>query len=177
MTSQQKHKDDDHVQLGGQVSEDPVEYKKLAYIIGGVFLLASFLAWSRGFDIERFIEDFIAVYFISFATFKFMNLEEFSSSYQSYDEVAKSFPLWGYLFPFVEGVLGIAYLLYDQANFLNFITIVIMGVSIIGATKEYKNSSNIMSPFLGETIKLPISKVTLIENSVILLLAATLVLI
>jgi hypothetical protein len=169
------HEHDAHVHLGHETSEDKKEYLKFAGVIGGILLVTLVLAWARGFSAERFMSDFMAVFFIVFAAFKFVNLEMFSVTYQSYDVIAKRFPVWGYIFPFIEGILGVAYLLFDQNNTLNIITLVVTGVAAIGVFSELRNKSNIMCACLGNVIKLPLSKVSFIEDALMFAMALAMI--
>ncbi len=169
--------EDEHVHLGHETEESKKEYLKFAGVIGGIFVTAVFLAWARGFELHRFMGDFMAVFFIVFATFKFVNLEMFSVTYQSYDIIAKRFPIWGYAFPFIEGILGVAYLLFDQNQTLNLITMLVTGTAAIGVFKEVRNKSNIMCACLGNIIKLPQSKVSFIEDFVMFSMALAMILV
>lgn len=160
--------DHDHhiheVHLDEGVEESPREYLKFAGVIGGILGISLILGWARGWELERFLSDFMAVFFMTFATFKFINLENFAAAYSGYDVIAKRLPQWGYLYPFVEGILGISYLLLDNSNLLNVATLVITGIGSIGVFKELANKSNIMCACLGTVIRLPLSKVSLVED-------------
>ena len=173
---QHNHDHDDHVHLGHETEENKREYLKFAGVIAGIFAMTCVLAWARGFSLERFMSDFMAVFFIVFATFKFVNLEMFSVTYQSYDVIAKRFPLWGYAFPFLEGILGVSYLLLDQNNTLNIVTLVVTGIAAIGVFQELRNKSNIMCACLGNVIKLPLSKVSFIEDALMFVMALAMIL-
>lgn len=172
---QQNHDEVHHIHLGAEVEESPREYLKLGGVLVGILLAAIFLAWARGFSLERFLSDFMAVFFITFAAFKFVNLDEFATAYRGYDIIAKKFPIWGYAFPFIEGILGLSYLLLNDSLILNVVTMVITGVGAIGVWKELQNKSNIMCACLGTVIKLPLSKVSLVENVSMFLMAALMV--
>ena len=50
----------------------------------------------------RFMQNFMAGFFISFSYFKLINLKEFALSYSMYDIVAKKWKKWGYIYAFVE---------------------------------------------------------------------------
>ncbi|MDZ7786383.1 MAG: hypothetical protein U5L95_04655 [Candidatus Saccharibacteria bacterium] len=177
MAKHEHDQHDAHVHLGHDTAENGREYLKFTGVIAGIVLVTIFLAWARGFEVHRFMGDFMAVFFIVFATFKFVNLEMFSVTYQSYDIIAKRFPLWGYAFPFIEGVLGVAYLLFDQNNTLNIITMLITGTAAIGVFQELRNKSNIMCACLGNVIKLPLSKVSFIEDAAMFLMAAAMIIV
>ncbi|MDZ7744574.1 MAG: hypothetical protein U5K77_02310 [Candidatus Saccharibacteria bacterium] len=169
------HGDVDHIHIDDGIEESPREYAKLSSVFGGVLILVLFLAWARGFELQRFIGDFMAVFFITFAAFKFVNLDEFVSTYRDYDVLAKKFRVWAFALPFIEGVLGVAYLLYHDYTPLNLIVMTLTGLAAYGAWQELRNQSNIMSAFLGTVIKLPLSKVSLIENLSMFLMATIMI--
>ncbi len=153
-----------HIHLDEGVEESPQEYKKFAGVVGLILAISLLLGWARGWGLERFLSDFMAVFFISFAAFKFINMENFVGAFRGYDVIAKRFVFWAYAYPFVEGTLGVAYLLFDNSNTLNVITILITGIGALGVWKELRNESNIMCACLGTFIKLPLSKVSLVED-------------
>lgn len=172
-----QHDHDAHIHIGHETEENRKEYLKFAAVIAGITITSIFLAWARGFSLERFLSDFMAVFFIVFATFKFLNVEEFSVTYQSYDVIAKRFPIWGYAFPFIEGALGLTYLIINQSLFLNIATLLLTGTAAIGVFKELQNKSNIMCACLGKVIKLPLSKVSLVEDVAMFAMAAVMIVI
>jgi hypothetical protein len=51
----------------------------------------------------------MAGFFITFSYFKIINLKEFATSYSMYDIVAKKWKNWGYVYAFIELMLGISY--------------------------------------------------------------------
>lgn len=152
------------VHLDEGTDESPREYLKFGGIIGGIFLVSLVLGWARGWELERFLSDFMAVFFVTFAAFKFINLDEFASAYRGYDLIAKKLPIWAYSYPFIEGFLGISYLLLDNSNLLNIVTLIFTGIGSVGVYIELSNKSNVMCACLGRAIKLPLSKVSLIEG-------------
>lgn len=158
---------DEHIHeihLDEGTEESPREYQKLAGVIGGILAISLLLGWARGWELERFLSDFMAVFFITFAAFKFVNMENFVGAYRGYDLIARRFGLWAYAYPFIEGILGVAYLLLDNSNMLNVVTMIITGVGAIGVWQELRNKSNIMCACLGTVIKLPLSRVSFIED-------------
>ena len=166
-----------HIHLDADIEESPREYMKLAGVIGGILLLTIFLAWARGFELERFMSDFMAVFFITFACFKLFNIDEFVAAYRGYDIIAKRLRPWAYAIPFVEGALGLFYLLLNDSTLLNVVTMLITGVGAYGVWQELKNKSNIMCACLGTIIKLPLSKVSLVEDVGMFLMATVMLII
>ncbi|MBS1577531.1 MAG: cation transporter [Bacteroidetes bacterium] len=130
--------------------------------IGGVSVLAQFDA--KGFDWMLWMRHFMAGFFFVFSFFKLMNLRGFAEGYSSYDIVAEKFPAWGFIYPFVELALGIAYLTNISPIGTNSAAFLVMGISSIGVIKSLLRKSSFQCACLGTIIKLPLSKVTLFED-------------
>lgn len=62
--------DEIHIHLDAGVEESAREYKKLAGVFAGILGVTLILGWARGFELQRFMGDFMAVFFITFAAFK-----------------------------------------------------------------------------------------------------------
>jgi copper chaperone CopZ len=85
-------------------------YKPLLLIFGFVTLVSSILQINNErFDAMQFMQYFMAGFFLVFSFFKFLDLKGFAESYAMYDVIAKRIPAWGYIYPFVELGLGIAF--------------------------------------------------------------------
>jgi hypothetical protein len=67
-------------------------------------------------------------WFMVFGVTKLINVSGFFASFRQYDIVTKKFPIYGYLYPAIEFILGIAYI-FDQAMIywlpINIVTILI----------------------------------------------------
>ena len=107
---------------------------------------------------------FMAGFFIVFAFFKLLNIEGFANSYQMYDIVAARWKTWGYVYPFVELALGIAYLINFAPFYTNITTAIILGISSIGVIESNINKRKIKCACLGDVFNLPMSTVTIIED-------------
>lgn len=155
-----------------QPLESPREYAKFALVIAIIVGLSALLANWRGWSLEQFMGSFMAVFFITFAGFKFVSLEMFAITYSGYDLVAKKFRSWGYVFPFVELGLGLAYLVLGNHAWLNAATLVITATASVGVVKELRRKSAVMCACLGTVIKLPLSKVSFVEDFLMFAMAA-----
>lgn len=111
---------------------------------------------------------FMAGFFISFSFFKMLDLNGFADSYSTYDIVAKKFRQWGYVYAFVELALGLAYAANFQPVIINYITLVVMSVSIIGVLQSVLNKRKIKCACLGAVFNLPMSTVTIVEDSLMI---------
>ena len=140
----------------------------LLYIIAGTVYLASV---RNDFTPQSLMPDFMGLFFVWFAFFKLLNIKGFAVSYRSYDIPTKYFPLWGYIYPFVELLLGILYLIRWDLLSTNILTIIVMSVSIIGVIKAVLQKRAIKCACLGTGFNLPMSTVTIIEDALMIAMA------
>jgi hypothetical protein len=110
------------------------------------------------------MRSFMAGFFLVFSFFKFLDIKGFANSYASYDLLAKRWMGWGYVYPFVELALGIAYLVDFDPFITNLATILVMGFSSIGVIQSVMNKRTIQCACLGTVFNLPMSTVTIIED-------------
>lgn len=113
-----------------------------------------------------FMDNLMGTWFLIFALFKLTDLKGFASGYSSYDIIAKRFNTWGYIYPFIEITLGIAYLTRFNPLITNITTLIILSLATIGVVQSMMKKSKIQCSCLGTVLKVPLTKVTLIENLV-----------
>jgi len=143
-----------------------------AYITGITLLIE---AVRGGFNWENWMQNFMAAFFLVFSFFKILDLKGFAESYSTYDIVAKQFSSWGYIYPFVELALGIAFAVNFQPLLTNFVTFIVMVVSIIGVLKSVLNKRQIQCACLGTVFKLPMSTVTIIEDALMIVMSGIMI--
>ncbi len=114
-------------------------------------------------EIMRF---FMGEFFVVFALFKLINLKEFTYIFSGYDIIAKRNIGYAFTYPFIELALGIFYLSNYAITLTSLLTILVMSISVAGVIPELRRKSQISCACLGNVIKLPLSKITLIENIV-----------
>ena len=124
------------------------------------------------FDVMVWMRHFMAGFFLVFSFFKFLNLKGFAESYVMYDVLAKKIPAWAYLYAFVEFGLGIAFLIDFNPILTNSLTLVVMTISIIGVLQSVLNKQKIQCACLGAVFNLPMSTVTIIEDGIMILMSA-----
>jgi hypothetical protein len=161
-----------HMHHDNHPVESPKEYAKLAAVFVAIIVVSMIITSIRGWDGNRFANDFMATFFMTFAAFKFFRLEEFAIAFRGYDIIAKRYRPWPYIFPFVEAFLGFGYFVSTNAWQLNIITMLVTGVGAYGVWLELKKKSNIPCACLGTIIKLPLTKVSLAENLTMFVMAA-----
>lgn len=107
---------------------------------------------------------FMGYFFIFLSLFKFFNLEGFVEGFSTYDLVTKLFRSYGYAYPFIEFLLGAAYLSKFGLFFINWITVVVMTVSGIGVLKGILSGQKIKCACLGTVLDVPLSTISILEN-------------
>lgn len=138
------------------------------FILGGVGVGQL----NQGWDWMMAMNTFVGLFFVVFSFFKLLDLEGFAMSYLSYDVVAQKWQGYGYLYPFIELGLGIAYLTHFEPVITNIATLVIMTVSTIGVLKSVLRKSKFKCACLGTVFNLPMSTVTLVEDGLMVVMAA-----
>ena len=113
----------------------------------------------------------MAGFFIVFSFFKFLNLAGFAESYAMYDVLAKRVKAYGLIYPFLELLLGIAYLTNFEPKITYTATILLMSFSSIGVIQSVLYKKKIRCACLGAVFNLPMSRVTIIENLTMVVMA------
>lgn len=136
-----------------------------AYITGFTLLVEAV----RGdFSAENWMHNFMAAFFLVFSFFKFLDLKGFAENYSAYDIVAKKWFAWGYIYVFIELLLGIAYIIRFNLLITHAVTFLVMSVSIIGVLETVINKRTIKCACLGSVFNLPMSTVTIIEDGLMI---------
>ena len=146
-------------------------YKPILLIFGFILGLSLLSELKDGFQTMRWMNHFMAGFFLVFSFFKLLNLRGFASSYSMYDILAKRFWIWGFIYPFLELGLGIGYFLNLFPLGLNFFNLVLMSISMVGVVWAVFQKQEIQCACLGDVFNLPMSTVTIIEDGLMVLMS------
>lgn len=148
-------------------------YKPILLIFGYVSVLALLLSWDgNSISLMAFMRTFMAGFFLTFSFFKMLNLKAFAESYAMYDILAKKFSAWGYIYAFVELGLGLSFALNLSPTVVNWVTLIVMTISILGVLESVINKKKIQCACLGAVFNLPMSTVTIVEDAIMILMSA-----
>jgi len=125
------------------------------------------------FDFMRAMNSFMGGFFLFFSFFKLLNLRGFADAFSTYDIIAKKSRFYAFVYPFIELFLGIAFVLNIFPIIINIITLIIMIVGNIGVLQVLRKKQTIQCACLGTIFQLPMTKVTLFENSLMICMALT----
>jgi copper chaperone CopZ len=132
---------------------------------------ASVLLNYQNWDRNEIMLDFMGLFYIVFSFFKLLDLKGFSESFKMYDPLASRVPIYGWIYPFIEVVLGLMFLMHFGVKTALVITLIVLGVTTIGVTKSLLDKKSIRCACLGTALKLPMTEATFIENAVMIVMA------
>ena len=146
------------------------------FIILGYVLISSILLNIRPWNGTGFMMDFMGLFFVVFSFFKILDLKNFPASFAMYDLLAKVLPAYGWIYPFIEISLGLMFLYRYQVNAALMTTLILLGFTTLGVIKVLIQKKQIQCACLGTAIKLPMTQATLIENSIMIIMALVMLL-
>ncbi|MEM8737611.1 MAG: MauE/DoxX family redox-associated membrane protein [Planctomycetota bacterium] len=141
----------------------------VAYLLGVVVLIEALSdspSWARG------MRHFMAGFFLVFSFFKLLDPAGFVSAYREYDLIAARSKAWAWSYPYIELVLGIAYLTNGWPIGINLVTLLLMSTGALGVVRALRDRKRIRCACLGTALSLPMTKVTLVEDLAMAVMAA-----
>lgn len=143
-------------------------YTPLLVVIGLICLITAALGlrdYQLGlFGIKSTITYFMIGFFLTFAGFKLMDLKGFAEGYATYDILTKKVYAYGYMYPFIELLFGIFMIMLPQSFWLYVFEFLIMTFSGIGILIKLAKHEKFQCACLGTFLKVPLTKVTLVED-------------
>lgn len=141
------------------------------FLIFGYIISASILLNIKPWYLKGFMLDFMGLFYVVFSFFKLLDLKGFPESFKMYDPLAKAIPVYGWVYPFLEAGLGIMFLMRFEIPLALIVTLVILGITTFGVIKTLLNKKSIQCACLGTALKLPMTKATFVENSIMIVMA------
>ena len=153
------------------IKSNKIKQLKPLFIILGYISVTSILLNFRNWNSTNAMLDFMGLFYIIFSFFKILDIKGFSTSFKMYDPLAKKITIYGYIYPFIEILLGLMFLTRIEVNIALLITIIILGITSVGVTQTLLNKKTINCACLGTTLKLPMTEATFIENAIMIIMA------
>lgn len=145
------------------------------FLILTYILISSLILNYNNLVINDFMLDFMGQFFIIFSFFKFLNLRGFKNSFKIYDPLAKKFNFYGWIYPIIETLVGISFLMRFEYQIFAYVCILILTPTTIGVIKALNREEKIKCACLGSVLNLPMTEATLIENGLMILMSLTLI--
>ncbi|MEM6728643.1 MAG: MauE/DoxX family redox-associated membrane protein [Pseudomonadota bacterium] len=148
-----------HIRQEGRGSR-VADYWPLIALVGvaalaGAALSANGMAWMPAF---------MGVFLIIFALLKIFDLKGFRRGFKMYDVLARRYPDYALVYPFIELGLGLAYLSGIAPTLTQLLTVVVFGVGTLGVISAIRRGLDIACPCMGSILSVPLSTVTLTED-------------
>lgn len=163
-------------ELETQQGKSKLKQLKPLFLILFYLVSASVLLHYKSWSWTSFMLDFMGLFFIVFSFFKMLDLKGFPESFSRYDPLAKKLPVYGKIYPFIETVLGLMFLMRFEVNIALISTLVLLGTTTIGVTKTLLDKKSIECACLGTTLNLPMTEATFIENAIMIVMAVLMLL-
>ena len=153
------------------IKASKIQQLKPLFIILGYIFIASILLNYKNWNSSNAMLDFMGLFYIIFSFFKILDIKGFSMSFRMYDPLAKQAPIYGYIYPFIEVLLGMMFLIRFEVNIALILTVIVLGITTIGVTQTLINKRSIKCACLGTTLNLPMTEATFIENALMIIMA------
>jgi hypothetical protein len=132
---------------------------------------ASILLNYKNWDGNALMLDFMGLFFIVFSFFKMLDLKNFPESFRMYDPLAKRVSIYGWIYPFIETILGLMFLMRFEIEIALIATLIVLTITTLGVTKTLLDKKSIRCACLGTALKLPMTEATFIENAIMIVMA------
>lgn len=154
--------------------EEEHSYRPLIVILSTI-IAATIALTVKDFQLEsasilNTIRYFMIGFFLTFASFKLMDLKGFAQGYSTYDLLARKWFNYGYLYPFIELFFGLG-MIVTESRLLLITELILMSFSGLGVAIKLAKKEKFQCACLGTFLKVPLTKITLIEDFGMALLA------
>ena len=122
---------------------------------------------------------FMGWFLIAVGILKILDWKRFSTNFAKYDLIAMRSKTYSNAYPLIELVIGGAFLYSWNVKIIAGILFTLMVVGIAGVSKALKENKNITCACLGKLghhLNIPLTKLTLMENIIMSLMAIAILL-
>ena len=114
----------------------------------------------------------MGIFFLIFSFLKLLNVKGFNNTFSKYDPIAKFVPGFGLIYPFIELILGLAFLSRSFLLTANILTLFLMISQSFGVMKSLLQKDTFQCACMGSSIDLQLSSLTLIEDIIMMSMSA-----
>mgnify|MGYP001496561739 CR=1 FL=1 len=126
-----------------------------------------------GFD--KWMYEFMGIILVALSYFKLLDLPKFAHGFSTYDPIAKRVRAYGYVYPFLELGSGAAFLMSFAVQLVSMLVILFLASTTYGVARALAEKRKFHCACLGTIFKLPLTKVTIIENTLMIVMATMVV--
>lgn len=141
------------------------DYVPLAVVVVVTGLAALARQWGGGdLNAMGWMHDFMGLFFVLLAALKLFNLKGFVDGFGMYDLLASRWKGWGYVYPFLELGLGLAYLARWQPGLVYALTVGLLVFGAVGVLNALRRGLDVECACMGSALRVPLSTVALFED-------------
>lgn len=141
------------------------KYRPLIVAFSSVVLWTILHQSIVGWSVHYAMHDFMGGFFLVFGSLKVLSWKKFAESYQGYDPLAMKLPVYAYIYPALEMLLGIVYQFrLGEEIIWNSLTVLILGIVTFGIVQVLRRHETIKCACLGGSFNIPITWFTVFEN-------------
>jgi hypothetical protein len=140
-------------------------------IVSALAALAITIGFLGNLTMTGVMHAYMGVLLVLFALLKIFDLEGFANGFAMYDLIAKRYPAWGYIYPFVELALGLAFFAFFWPTATYIVTIMVFTSGAVGVVLALQRGLNIACACMGSVLLVPLSTVTLTEDVLMVAMA------
>ena len=148
--------------------------KVFPYVLATILIVGTIVSITLGFMIF-----YMGVFFIIFSLFKMPDWKGFVTAFRMYDLIARFSKPYAWAYPLLELTLGILFIINFYIDFylpvIAWITLLILGIGGIGVTLKILKKEKFQCACLGTWINVPLTKVTLLEDVLMVIMAIILI--
>ena len=144
----------------------------VAYVFGATLLL---LHASENWQLHVATTYFMGFFFLGFSFFKLLDVPKFADAFATYDIIAKKSRAYALGYPWLEFGLGIMFVTQLALLFANIATMFVMSIGLVGVVSAVRQEQAIQCACLGTVFNLPMSVVTIVENSIMLVMSGIMI--
>jgi len=126
-------------------------------------------------NFEQWMYQFMGVTLIALAYFKLLDLSKFAEAFSTYDPIAMKFHKYGNIYPFFELIAGTGFVLGVAVKALSILVILFLLPTTVGVVKALKQKRKFQCACLGTAFNLPLTKVTIVENILMITMSALII--
>jgi hypothetical protein len=134
----------------------------LLYVLAGIFAFGM----TRLHVHAVFMVQLMGFIIFFFGLIKMNDPKGFATSFAKYDPFAKFSSLYAKLYPFIEILLGSIFIFQILLLPTTVVTFVVYIVTLYGAWKSITSKEELYCACVGTYFKLPLSKVSIVESSI-----------
>jgi len=145
--------------------------KVFPWILGITLIVFSALSM-----IYNFMTLYMGIFLILFSLMKMPDWKGFIEAFSTYDILAKNIPGYAAIYPALEFILGILFISNSYLTVVSWIAIIVFGIGGIGVTLKLLKKEKFQCACLGTFINVPLTKVTLLEDIIMVSMGVILLL-